>query len=113
MSGQDKITRFPYSEIVPAPKAPLGPPPECLNFNQTAVWIDLVAEIPPGILGRSDRFILEELAVATWALMERRRIGMKAHDILKVVNVWRRQFFLGPFEQTPPPRKTAKRGGPR
>src|SRR6185437_12718178 len=43
----------------PQPSGPLGDPPACLTPYQKAIWHELVAQIPSGVVGNSDRMHFE------------------------------------------------------
>ena len=43
----------------PVPENPLGDAPDCLNAKQKKTWIELSGIALPGVLGDSDRIIVE------------------------------------------------------
>lgn len=54
----------------PVPTGALGEPPSCLNKSQCAIWFELAAQVPPGVLTNADRFTVE-LTVRLIAKMRR------------------------------------------
>jgi hypothetical protein len=54
---------------------PLGPPPKCFQPEARIIWHELVDSIPPGVVTKSDRYIVE-LAVRLVIQMRHSKMGL-------------------------------------
>jgi hypothetical protein len=70
----------------PPTTGPLGDPPKHFTPEQTAVWHELAAACPPGVLTRSDRLIVE-IAVVLMLRVRNQRAHMRRGELNVLISV--------------------------
>ena len=54
----------------PPPNGPIGDPPNHFDDNQRDIWHEMVDLVPPAVLAKSDRIVLEVIVVLLHKLRE-------------------------------------------
>lgn len=64
LRGADKKhpERMREREHEPENVDPIGDPPACLSKTEQAAWREIIDNACPGVLGKADRFAIEEMA---------------------------------------------------
>lgn len=104
MSGATKKNpqRFTDRKRAPQPTEDLGKPPKHLTADERKAWKEIASQVPPGVLGNTDRIAVEIAA----RLLVRFRTGLllKASEVSCLVSL------LARFGMTPADRNKIETG---
>lgn len=99
--------RKPEAGTEPEPRGAVGEPPEHMAADAKAVWHELVGLACPGVLGDSDRFLVE---IVSTLMAEFRRGGVDENgkSLFSDAKLSRLQAGLGQLGMTPADRSKVK-----
>lgn len=89
-------------ENEPRPLAEIGLPPETLADDERAVWEDMVARMPYGVIGDCDR---DHLEVASRLMAYTRRVPVEEWEAAKIARL---DAMLGKMGMNPADRSKVK-----
>jgi phage terminase small subunit len=103
--------RYAGRENAPQPTKEIGPAPKWFSKELKAIWREMVAAIPPGVVGNSDRILLE----ITCQLTNTMRIGIATSQEMAQLTSCLGKLGLTPSDRQkmagPPSMKPAKQEG--